>query len=86
MENEGSISMYFEATNRLQPLALPQHHHLTTLHHRILTENLIHVRRAWSSTEYGDSIRAIFFGDKKSITTIEFTPKPPFHTFLNTRT
>ena len=42
MENEGTIPMYFEATNRLQPLALPQNHHLTTPHHRILTENPIH--------------------------------------------
>ena len=44
MENDGSIPMYFEATNRLQPLALPQNHHLTTPHHRILTENPIPTR------------------------------------------
>ena len=44
MENVGTIPMYFETTNRLQPLALPQIHHLTTPHHRILTENHTHMR------------------------------------------
>jgi hypothetical protein len=52
MENEGSIPMYFEATNRLQPLALPQNHHLTHFDHTLLWASHNFDQKIWKFYTY----------------------------------
>ena len=79
IENEGSIPMYFEATNRLQPLALPQHHHLTHFDHTLLWASHNFDQKILYLCYYGKCGHYFYvFWGNKSITAISFTPKSSF--------